>query len=95
MVDGSLAEHAPGRAVWGTGVGVPGPVEFDTGLPVAPPIMPGWDGYPIRDRLSRRCAAATWIDNDVNLLALGEVRTNPAAAADMLFVRSAPASAPV
>src|SRR3954451_1153631 len=31
--------------VCGVGVGVPGPVEFATGTPVAPPIMPGWDGY--------------------------------------------------
>src|SRR5918994_2173363 len=31
--------------VRGIGVGVPGPVEFATGTPVAPPIMPGWDGY--------------------------------------------------
>ena len=31
--------------VRGVGVGVPGPVEFATGTPVAPPIMPGWDGY--------------------------------------------------
>ncbi|MDN5813550.1 MAG: ROK family protein, partial [Micrococcaceae bacterium] len=27
------------------GVGLPGPVEFQTGRPVSPPIMPGWDGY--------------------------------------------------
>ncbi|WP_024877950.1 hypothetical protein, partial [Saccharomonospora piscinae] len=38
-------------AVWGAGVGLPGPVEFATGRPSAPPIMPGWDGYPVRDRL--------------------------------------------
>src|SRR5207253_129678 len=38
--------------IWGIGMGVPGPVEFSTGLPVAPPIMPGWDRYPVRERLS-------------------------------------------
>ena len=38
----SAAAHADVR---GVGVGVPGPVEFATGTPVAPPIMPGWDGY--------------------------------------------------
>jgi len=89
VLDGLLARYAGGRAVWGIGVGVPGPVEFATGLPVAPPIMPGWDGYPIRDRLSRRYDAATWVDNDVNLLALGELHANPAAAAarDFLYVK--------
>ncbi|MGH7750513.1 MAG: ROK family protein, partial [Candidatus Dormibacteria bacterium] len=38
--------------IWGIGIGVPGPVEMATGRPIAPPIMPGWDGYPVRDRLS-------------------------------------------
>jgi hypothetical protein len=28
-------------------------VEFATGRPISPPIMPGWDDYPIRDRLVR------------------------------------------
>ncbi len=87
--DALLAEAAPDRDVWGVGVGVPGPVEFATGLPVAPPIMPGWNAYPIRERLSARWSAPTWVDNDVNLLALGELRTNPAAAEthDLLYVK--------
>jgi glucokinase-like ROK family protein len=83
---GQLGEAVP---LWGVGVGVPGPVEFATGLPVAPPIMPGWEAYPIRDRLSRRYCAPVWVDNDVNLLALGELRTNSAAAeiGDVLYVK--------
>ena len=40
--------------VRGVGVGVPGPVEFATGTPVAPPIMPGWDGYGVAARLRDR-----------------------------------------
>ncbi|BCJ39375.1 sugar kinase [Actinoplanes ianthinogenes] len=75
--------------VWAVGVGVPGPVEFRTGLPVAPPIMPGWDQYPIRDRLAARFRAPVWVDNDVNLMALGELRSAPGAATagHMLYVR--------
>jgi predicted NBD/HSP70 family sugar kinase len=73
--------------LWGLGVGVPAPVEFDTGRPVAPPAMPAWDGYPIRDRLSVNIGAPVWVDNDVNLLALAELRTNPdAATGDLLYV---------
>ena len=56
----------------GIGIGVPGPVEVATGRPVAPPIMPGWDGYPIRERLGDRYDARVWVDNDVNVMALGE-----------------------
>ena len=60
--------------LWGVGIGIPGPVEFATGRPTSPPIMPGWDGYPIRDRFGRRYRAPVWVDNDVNILALGEWR---------------------
>jgi glucokinase-like ROK family protein len=58
--------------VWGIGVGLPGPVEFDRGRPAAPPIMPGWDDYPVRDRLAAALDAPVWVDNDVNVMALGE-----------------------
>ena len=34
--------------------------------------MPGWDGYAIRERFGERYDAPVWVDNDVNLLALGE-----------------------
>jgi glucokinase-like ROK family protein len=74
MFDALLTECSPGAPVWGIGVGVPGPVEFATGRPTAPPIMPGWDGYPIRDRLSARYRVPVWVDNEVNLMALGELR---------------------
>jgi len=88
IVDRLLAQHGAGRPVWGAAIGVPGPVEFASGLPVAPPIMPGWDRYPIRKRLSQRWSAPLWVDNDVNLLALGELRTNPAASGeDMLYIK--------
>jgi predicted NBD/HSP70 family sugar kinase len=56
----------------GVGVGLPGPVEYATGVPIAPPIMPGWDGYPVAQRLSERFGAPALVDNDANLMALGE-----------------------
>lgn len=64
--------------VWGVGVGLPGPVEFDRGRPAAPPIMPGWDDYPVRDRLAASLDAPVWVDNDVNVMALGEWRAGAA-----------------
>lgn len=72
MFDALLAQH-PGVTVWGIGIGVPGPVEFRSGYPISPPIMPGWDHYPVRERLASRYRAPVWVDNDVNLLALGEL----------------------
>ena len=80
-------DAAPGR-LRGIGVGVPGPVEFRTGRPVAPPIMPGWDGYPIPERFTERYGAPTWVDNDVNILAAGEWRYGIARGHDnVVFVK--------
>lgn len=61
------------KKIWGIGIGLPGPVEFATGIPMSPPIMPGWDRYPVRQRLSDKFRVPVWVDNDVNLMALGEV----------------------
>ncbi len=72
----------------GVGIGVPGPVDFQGGVPVSPPIMPGWDGYPVRDALSRELGAPVLLDNDVNVMALGEQHTGVArSASDFLFVK--------
>jgi predicted NBD/HSP70 family sugar kinase len=71
--DELLARCGRGRAdVRAIGIGVPGPVEFATGKPVHPPIMPGWDGVSIPDALSGRFGAPVLVDNDVNIMALGE-----------------------
>jgi glucokinase-like ROK family protein len=81
----STTKRVPGR-LWGIGIGVPGPVEFGSGRPISPPIMPGWDGYPIRERFAARYEAPVWVDNDVNLLALGEWRSGVAAGHDNVVV---------
>ncbi|HEY7706782.1 MAG TPA: ROK family transcriptional regulator, partial [Gaiellaceae bacterium] len=60
--------------VRGIGVGVPGPVEFDSGRPVNPPIMPGWDDFPIPEWFAGRYGAPVLVDNDVNIMARGEHR---------------------
>lgn len=75
----------PGH-LWGIGISVPGPVEFRTGRPISPPIMPGWDGYPIRERFAERYKAPVWVDNDVNVMALGEWRAGIAAGHDNVVV---------
>jgi glucokinase-like ROK family protein len=78
----------PEAPIYGIGVGLPGPVEFASGTPVSPPIMPGWDGYPVRARLSERHDVPVWVDNDVNLMALGELRVGAARnQQDVLYVK--------
>ncbi|MGY0057518.1 ROK family protein [Streptomyces sp. LZ34] len=72
----------------GAGIGVPGPVRFPEGVPVAPPIMPGWDGFPVREVLSQELGCPIMVDNDVNLMAMGEQHAGVArTVADFLFVK--------
>ena len=73
--------------VRGIGIGVPGPVEFATGQAVNPPIMPGWDGVSIPSRLSGRFGAPVLVDNDVNIMALGEHSAGWSDAELLLFVK--------
>jgi len=58
----------------GIGMGIPGPVDFSLGMAVSPPIMPGWDCYPIIQTVQQWFPNANVvIDNDVNVMALGEI----------------------
>ena len=83
-----LTQLPQGTNVWGIGMGLPGPVEFETGTPVSPPIMPGWDGYDVRNFFGSRFHVPVWVDNDVNVMALGELRGGTAAGhRDVIFVK--------
>lgn len=73
----------------GVGVGLPGPVDHSTGKPVNPPIMPGWDGFDVKAYLTERLGVTSLVDNDVNLMALGEHRTQWPDAPNMMFVKIA------
>jgi glucokinase-like ROK family protein len=54
------------------GIGVPGPVITEAGMVLAPPIMPGWDRYPIRATLEKKWERPVTLNNDAELGALGE-----------------------
>jgi glucokinase-like ROK family protein len=70
------ADDLPGSLL-GIGIGVPGPVEFESSRPVAPPIMPGWDMYDVRGHFASY-GVPVWVDNDVNVMALAEIRAGVA-----------------
>jgi predicted NBD/HSP70 family sugar kinase len=69
----AAAETAIER-VAGVGVSVPGPVDPATDRPSQPPIMPGWDAYPIADHLGDALGAPVLVANDADAAALGEQR---------------------
>jgi glucokinase-like ROK family protein len=76
------------RRLHAIGIGVPGPVSYRDGVPVSPPIMPGWDRYPVRELLGRDHACPVVVDNDVNIMAIGERYGGVAHSVDnLLFVK--------
>lgn len=74
--------------LWGVGVGVPGPVEFQAGRVISPPVMTGWDHFPIRDWFSERYQCPVVVDKDANVMALGEHRAVWPDVQHMLFVKA-------
>ncbi|KQY20374.1 ROK family transcriptional regulator [Cellulomonas sp. Root485] len=71
------------------GVGLPGPVEHSTGRPINPPIMPGWDDADVPGLLARKLRVPVLVDNDVNVMALGEHTSQWPEVDHLLFVKVA------
>ncbi|GAA4192939.1 ROK family protein [Microbacterium oryzae] len=87
-----LEETGRGEAdVAAIGIGLPGPVEFFTGQPVNPPIMPGWDRFDVPGwvRSHLPMPVPVLVDNDVNISALGERATSWPGADHFMFVKVA------
>lgn len=77
-------------ALWGVGVGVLAPVDAHRGQILAGTLfagteMAGWDGYPVRRHLVRALRRPVWVDNEANLMALGELRAGRARGYDDVF----------
>ncbi len=75
--------------ILGIGVGLPGPVDFTRGVLVAPPLMPGWENFPIRDFFQHTFSSAyVVVDNDVNIMAIGEQRAGDGSGIDhFIFIK--------
>ena len=77
----------PAESLRGVALGVPGPVDWHTGLIARSISMPGWDNYPVRDYLADHYSVPAVVDNDANLLGLGEQRRVFPDAHMVLFVK--------
>lgn len=64
-----------------------GPVDAKRGVPVRPPIMPGWDEFPVAAHLQAEFGCPCRVDNDVNLIAMGEARVLPEDQCPLLVVK--------
>jgi predicted NBD/HSP70 family sugar kinase len=78
-----------GSDLLAVGIGVPGPVEYSTGRPTNPPIMPGWDRFDVPGWLREVFDVPVLVDNDVNVMALGERELAWPDANHLIFVKVA------
>jgi predicted NBD/HSP70 family sugar kinase len=87
VADALVAEHAePGQRLRGFGIGVPGPVDSRTRKLVSPSRMPGWNGVDVAAAVTDLTGLPTVVDNDANLMALGEHGLDRSVA-DLVFVK--------
>jgi predicted NBD/HSP70 family sugar kinase len=73
--------------VHGVGIDVPGPVDFDTGQVVSPPIMSGWDRFDIPGWFAGRYDCPVLVDKDVNAMAFGEQRSTYPGTRQLLMLK--------
>ena len=72
LVEAGLRELAEGADIRAVGIALPGPVNFETGSVDQPSRMPGWPGFRVGEALTDRFGVPAVVDNDANLMALGE-----------------------
>lgn len=77
----------PMSEVRGVGIGLPGPVDFARGMAVNPPIMAGWHLYPVAEHCRAKYNVPVLVDNDVNIMALGEYWVMEPKIEDFLFIK--------
>jgi predicted NBD/HSP70 family sugar kinase len=85
-----LGDHGLSTAdVIAIGIGLPGPVEHSTGRPINPPIMPGWDQFDVPGFVKQHLEVPVLVDNDVNIMALGEQAFAWSQTDNLIFVKVA------
>jgi glucokinase len=70
-----LAEAGAGQGdLVGAGAAVPGPLDFEAGLLLQPPNMPGWERVPAREWFEQALGCPVALENDANAAGLAEHR---------------------
>ncbi|MCA9408835.1 MAG: ROK family protein [Candidatus Omnitrophica bacterium] len=65
-------QKIPKSKVLGIGIGLPGLINPQKGIVNLLPNIPGWKNVPLKKILEQKLKLKTYIDNDVNVIALGE-----------------------
>jgi predicted NBD/HSP70 family sugar kinase len=77
LFDWMLQEREAAGDTWAIGLALPGVIEHSGGRLTSPltlHLVPGWVRYPLIERLNKKFRARVSIDNEVHLMALGELR---------------------
>lgn len=83
-----LREMAGSAELQGTALALPGPVDSLTGLLVSPSRMPGWNGVNVAALMTELSGVPTLVDNDANLMTLGEHRLKRPGVQHLVFVKA-------
>ncbi|MQS39901.1 ROK family transcriptional regulator, partial [Streptomyces katsurahamanus] len=74
LVDRLIAQSGIGpEKVIGVGLGVPGPIDAESGVLGSTSMLPGWTGTNPSEEMAGRLGVPVHVDNDANLGALGEL----------------------
>lgn len=60
------------KDIAGVGLGLPGPIDSEKGIVNFLPNIPGWRNVPLKRMIQEKLRIPTVVDNDVNLVTLGE-----------------------
>jgi len=72
-IRGLCRDHAISfKEIKGVGMGLPGLIDFHAGVVAMLPNIPGWKNVPLRKLLEADLKVPVFLDNDVNVIALGE-----------------------
>ncbi len=84
-----LDKHGVGAdRLCGMGLSLPGPVDPDSGRPSQPPILPGWDAYPVAEHLQAGLPGVPVLTaNDADAAALGEYAAGFAGVRSLCLVK--------
>ncbi len=83
-----LVEERGRAGLRGVGLSLPGPVDVEAGVVDLPSRMPGWNGFPVADWLTRHFGVPAAIDNDANCMAAGEQTVQPASRRQAITVKA-------
>jgi glucokinase-like ROK family protein len=91
MIEAVLEEAGAERErIVAVGMGLPGPVDRETGAVGSSVILPGWAGRRPADDLEQRLGLPIRVDNDANLGALGEMMAGAAVGVrDLVYLKVA------